>query len=269
MANVACAKFIMRLFREYDDVSYVYTIQSRKWFFVMQIIPESRTNENRKIVADPNHAIFRADKLKVILIVNIHNIDDRPKQVTIVFENYVTSYAINQIVVSNGFEGIPYYKTIETTLSCYFPFDFTGKWKEWHKNGQIKTIYECVDGKHHGNLTNWTENNNGPSHKWLECYYVNGKYDGKYMEWFSDGQLKIMGNYDKGVKVDKFVEYYQSGNMKEEEYYIDNKLSGKQTRWHENGFIKEIAHFSNGNLDNMIERWNENGLPINDVNNIW
>lgn len=319
MANTANADFITRLTEEYKDPSYVYTIQSRIWFFILQIVPESSTNENRENVVDPIHATFNGNNLKVILIVNIHNINDQPNSVEIASENYdmipfkrhrvvasgyrykmtpeksVTIYMVNQLVVANKAEDITYYKTVETALSHYFPFDFTGQWKEWHKNGQMRTMYECVNGKRHGCLTNWIENNNGPSHKWLECYNVNGKlmgpwkeyhafgpnplqlrletqylndqYDGKYMKWFANGQIKTMGYYNKGREENKFSHFYKNGNMIEEENYINGILSGKQTRLHDNGVVSEIAYFSDGKLDGMIERWDETGLPINNVNN--
>src|SRR5271170_5380155 len=141
--------------QEYTNNSlYVYKIcrdkaskyKTVKWFVVLQKLPDTKTNECRKDVVDKNYAKFRADKLRVVKIINTNKPTLTKKYITHRGPNMVkTKYVVNKIVESNEYDdnidnvysnGIHYFKTL---LPAYYyrdiPDKYNGKWIFWHDNG--------------------------------------------------------------------------------------------------------------------------------------
>lgn len=75
---------------------------------------------------------------------------------------------------------------------------------------QIDTVYlKCLSIEHSDQIL--TEDADQTDPVYITC---SGKVDSIYKEFFSDGQLRIIGNFSKGVLIDSLVEYYYSGLVK-------------------------------------------------------
>src|SRR5579863_7490121 len=95
-----------------DDASYVYKLccdmvdkyAAREWLVILQKLEDTKTNEDRKDVADHLHAKFRADKLKVVEIVSV--LDPRITKDFVVneFHNIRAKYTKGEIVSPDRYE---------------------------------------------------------------------------------------------------------------------------------------------------------------------
>jgi len=93
-----------------------------------------------------------------------------------------------------------------------------------------------------------TENVTNANSKEINVFYISGKkkvsatsviinnnfvilkkakpiwgYDGKYQEWFENGQLKMTVNYSKGKKVGELKTYWENGNLKRKDIYENDE----------------------------------------------
>lgn len=57
---------------------------------------------------------------------------------------------------------------------------------------------------------------------------LNGKFQGRYKEFYEDGTLKSLLNYKDSELDSKIITYYSSGNVSSELQYIDGLLAGSQ-----------------------------------------
>lgn len=167
-----------------DDDSYVYKLcndylnndESNRWLVIMQKLPDTETNESRSNVVKKEHAGFRANKLKVIKIVDIYDPNNVKNSIISLYggefkdkDTLCTIYKTHKIVKPHLYDenieivcsgGIHYFKTL---LPAYYfrdiPINYTGQWIKWYGNGQ----------------------------KEVECYYLNGSIDGLYISYWPDG----------------------------------------------------------------------------------
>jgi hypothetical protein len=65
--------YVYSLCNDQYDYDSDYFDRSCKWLVILQKLDSTRTNENRKNLFDHNYAEYRADKLKVIKIIDINN----------------------------------------------------------------------------------------------------------------------------------------------------------------------------------------------------
>lgn len=65
----------------------------------------------------------------------------------------------------------------------------------------------------------------------LECSYVNGKLNGEYKTWYSNGNLHTQA------------------------FYIHGKLDGIYKKWHENGELYKEASYIDGKLHIIYKMW--------------
>jgi hypothetical protein len=133
-------------------------ITAKQWLVIMKKRPDSKTNENRKNIFDPFHAKYRADKLYVLKIINVNNIEET---VDSIFHKHLTFgynaiYTVGSIVESDNYDkdireictnGIHYYKSFE---SAYFnrpiPDNYTGRWVFQNSDGSKYWEEVCENG---------------------------------------------------------------------------------------------------------------------------
>jgi antitoxin component YwqK of YwqJK toxin-antitoxin module len=96
------------------------------------------------------------------------------------------------------------------------------------------------------NVENRENNNKGTDVR----FYPNGmimskgkKYDGEYIEYFENGQIKAKENYLNGAHNGNFFYYYKNGNMRLKITYEMSALNGEYIQYYENGQIKKIEYF--------------------------
>ena len=69
---------------------------------------------------------------------------------------------------------------------------------------------------------------------------------GKWIEYYKNGNKKQVINYDKGEPTGSWTTYYENGNKKFQESYRMGKLNGKVKKWDIEGNITEIVKYKNG-----------------------
>ena len=80
-----------------------------------------------------------------------------------------------------------------------------GKFKEWHKNGQLARLYtRGKRGKHEEFFSTGDK-------KVLAKLDNTGRYHGKFVEWYSNGVKRYEGYFNHGVVTRKHREWYPSG----------------------------------------------------------
>ena len=89
---------------------------------------------------------------------------------------------------------------------------------------------------------------------------INYKYYGIVKDYYRNGVLQMIGNYQGNIKNDEFLFYYPSGNLMTRGYYINNIRRGIWTDYYENGNIKDKMFFNNIFIS-VFEYYDENGNP--------
>ena len=95
--------------------------------------------------------------------------------------------------------------------------------------------------------------------KVLECHYVNGVLNGKYMAWYEDGIRKIDGYYKDGKKDGNWTYYYENGQKKSAREYKGGKLDGEWIGYNENGQKKSEGRYEEGNKNGKWTYYNQDG----------
>jgi antitoxin component YwqK of YwqJK toxin-antitoxin module len=84
------------------------------------------------------------------------------------------------------------------------------------------------------------------------------KFYGIVKDYFKNGKLQMIGNYQASIKNGDFNFYYPSGNLKCAGFYKDNIRWGIWTNYYENGKIKDKIVFNDIFLS-VLEYYDENG----------
>lgn len=187
-----------------DDESYVYKSsydfsideKTRKWLIIMQKLVDTQTNEARSDVFDRDYAKFRANKLRVVEIINMENPNITKKIVTNKYAPFEIKYEVGFVVEEDKYDyavnkicsnGIHYFRTLVPAF--YYrsvPCDYTGNWIEWYSNG----------------------------HKLEEGYYVNRQRIGQWTRWNYDKTTKNIRYYEKGISSEWIEHNIKSKNDK-------------------------------------------------------
>ncbi len=93
-----------------------------------------------------------------------------------------------------------------------------------------------------------------------------GKIQGKWKEYFSNGQLK----HDRNYIEDKFQgickEYYKNGQLKWIGKYELGEKTGLHKNWYENGKAKSEIYYINGKIEGLWRQWDQKGALISGIN---
>lgn len=202
-------ELIIDRYKEYiNNLNCVFKTCRKKWLIIMEKQPDTQTNEERNGIVDPLCAKFRADKLKVLLIVSMDNLVEMPYSVLNPYRldglKCDVRYQVGKIVYANKFDtdlnkvssfGIHYFKTIEPAYyydrQC--PTNYTGEWVCWHNNGQ----------------------------KYIEAHYVDGQMSGLWTMWYYNGNTQLKGNVSCGKRSGKWIYWQMNGRQVCEFNYID------------------------------------------------
>jgi antitoxin component YwqK of YwqJK toxin-antitoxin module len=122
------------------------------------------------------------------------------------------------------------------------------------KNGKLLPIIPIRGGN--GNVTTYYSNGN----KSAELKFVDGKLDGKYVLYHSDGKVYYQEeDMEYGLTKGEVKEYYQNGNVKTDfQDYYDNQ-DGLYKEYYENGKLKEEGNYYNGLLHGTYKYYDQNG----------
>ena len=96
-----------------------------------------------------------------------------------------------------------------------------------------------------------------------EGEFLNGKKNGKGIEYDKNGNILFEGEYLYGKKMNgNLKEYFKNGNVKFEGEYSNGERNGKGKEYNNNGKLLFEGEYLNG------KRWNGKGIEYNDYNKI-
>lgn len=91
---------------------------------------------------------------------------------------------------------------------------------------------------------------------------IPGKFNGEYITYFENGNIKEKGNYFNGLKRGEWSEFYENGQIFKKDFYNENgKLSGPFEYYFEDGQTFQKGNYLNGNLDGWWEEHYKGGIP--------
>jgi len=79
--------------------------------------------------------------------------------------------------------------------------------------------------------------------------------NGKWTEWYENGQKKEEAEYLNGKQNGKWTGWYENGQIGYEGEYLNGKINGKWTFWYEDGWIESEGEFLNGKRNNKWTYW--------------
>ena len=170
------------------------------------------------------------------------------------------------------------------TLSYMATYDKKGRLnepaREFDENGQKTAEYiKNPEEKLDGHYQSWYSN----GQLQIDCYYVNGEFDGEqkqfylsgqlklhgmyknqlrhglFQEWNEDGSLAFEGTFNEGNKEGSFTDWYTNGQMKMCKHFKQSLFHGDQNEWYENGAARLEARYDEGKKDGTLRTWNDKG----------
>jgi antitoxin component YwqK of YwqJK toxin-antitoxin module len=130
-----------------------------------------------------------------------------------------------------------------------------GEYKRWTSGGVLTQIFTYKNGNPEGRITTCYDDGK----KWRDYGWKDNKYNGSYMEWCQNGNIKIKAYHVNGLQKGEFKEWHNNnGNLKNWAYCIENE---KLEKW-ETTYIKYHVHgwhiltkLINNKKERRMKRW--------------
>lgn len=242
-----------------DNPNVVYT-SYYNWIIIFEKLTDTKTNEGRAFIFDALTALYRADKLKVIDIINKFEDNVSVDEIINDKQKDVILYKKGEIVYAHTYDsnvdvrigpGLYYYKSI---LPAYY-LDLTlieeGEWCCWNLDGHISKKCYYKDGKLDGNYIEWSYDNI----LLKECFYRNGMLDGYYIQWYNKNKLRVKCFYKKGMKDGKYMKWHPNNNVDVECTYINDLLDGEYNKFTIDGKKLIKCDYKNGVKNGEYKKW--------------
>jgi len=94
----------------------------------------------------------------------------------------------------------------------------------------------------------------------------NGRKNGTWTFWRSDGAKEIEFNFKNGKQDGKYITWDPNGNKSTEIDYKDDRIHGKHYSWWGNGKKMMIFSYKNGKRDGNQYMWHKNGQKSLEIN---
>jgi len=91
---------------------------------------------------------------------------------------------------------------------------------------------------------------------------IDGKKEGKMIDYYPDGNLKGEKLFENDIQVGKTTIYYKTGEVKEVQYYVDGKRHGGDTLFYKTGQPEMVLTFNKGLKDGYVRKWAQDGSLI-------
>lgn len=126
----------------------------------------------------------------------------------------------------------------------------TGKWTQYNREGNVKSIYNYSDGEYDGEQIDYHRNGN----KKVVTNYKNGIRNGYVQEFYFNGTVSNEGWYVDGNKQQQWLEYYPDGSIAEDFYFLDDNAVDSAYTYAVDGTIAYRNRYVEGLLVNNIPR---------------
>jgi len=113
--------------------------------------------------------------------------------------------------------------------------------KEYYASGNIRRITALRDSKKHGVEKLYFDSKDKKVSK--ESSYFTGTKHGRQMEFFDNGKIKSVVNYQNDKEHGLAKYYYTNGKVKSECRYKEGKKMGQEKTFDEDGTLKEMKNW--------------------------
>ena len=121
----------------------------------------------------------------------------------------------------------------------------------WSKDVDYNDLVKR-DGLYYEKLTN--EPYTGKTTGRIQKNYINGKFEGEWLEYHENGQLKIKRNYKDGKLEGESLWYHKNDQLESKGNYKDNEKEGKWLHYRSNGKLWRKYYYKEGKK-NGIWTW--------------
>lgn len=90
-------------------------------------------------------------------------------------------------------------------------------------------------------------------------HFIKGEYDGKFISYHDNGELKIESHYSNGSLEGNYISYFDNGQIHVESSYSNGRIEGGNISYFENGQIHVKSKYSKGYLEGKYISNFENG----------
>ena len=220
--------------------------------YIVKLEILGRNNEHREGIK-PEHvpfAKYACSEARVLDIYHSRISIDPPricvKEITSLTGNLV--YKVGSIVKPDSYDpmfghGIHYFKSEEPAIMYGLNVNnYTGKYKSYHNNGQLRVVCSYKDGKLDGEYASYYAHGTMAEH----AFYKDGEHDGPFVDYHPNGQLASKGCYKQGQLDGKYVSYGSNGKLDEEFSCKDGDFDGDYITYYPNGQISDQYFYKNG-----------------------
>ena len=131
-----------------------------------------------------------------------------------------------------------------------------GPWKFWYRKGAVKESGSYVDGKKQGRWESWHSNGQKES----ERHYKADQEHGSFSVWKKSGQLRETGVHKDGQKDGIWKRWYKSNAQQEyERNYASGAKTGRWIEWRKNGQKKSEINYANDLRNGETSTWFKSG----------
>jgi len=81
---------------------------------------------------------------------------------------------------------------------------------------------------------------------WETGFFKNKEHDSLWTEYYGNGEIESIKNYDNGLKNGEFKEFYKGRQLRYEATFKHDTLIGNATNYYESGRIKAVGNRRNG-----------------------
>ena len=127
--------------------------------------------------------------------------------------------------------------------------------KEYHNNGELKTIGFKKNGKNSGEWRSYFETGN------LNKLgtYTSGNKEGEWKYYHSNGALRIIGKYKAGKDMGEWKYYYENKQLRAIGLYTNGLMTGIWKHYHKNGQLLKTGERAYGKDIGTWKHYDEHG----------
>jgi antitoxin component YwqK of YwqJK toxin-antitoxin module len=181
-----------------------------------------------------------------------------PGTETVRFERRVVKFSDDSIV-SDG----PH-KEFFSNGQLYVEGEFAkgkaiGKWVFHHPNGKVAKEVTYKDGRPDGEVKLFNEEEKLVARR----EYAAGLRSGTWETYSDDGEQKLREeNYKDGKADGPFRTWYTNGQLRQETTFVAGKIEGLATEWTRVGDKRAEVNFKNGLKDGVSKLWQADGKVV-------
>ena len=83
----------------------------------------------------------------------------------------------------------------------------------------------------------------------IQKNYINGKFEGEWLEYYDNGQLKIKRNYKDGILEGESLWYHKNGQLESKGNFKDDEKEGEWLHYRRDGKLWRKYYYKEGKKD--------------------